>query len=100
MLGDVLDQLGSLTLEEKRAIEEAARAAVVGELGAWGAIAPDMRVRAADALRSCARAGAATARSAGSSRGMGRLLRQDDVAARLLQAGARRHVGLPIRHAC
>ena len=28
MLKDVLDQLGSLTLEEKRAVEEAARAAV------------------------------------------------------------------------
>lgn len=34
MLKDVLDQLGSLTLEEKRAVEEAARAAVARELGA------------------------------------------------------------------
>ena len=37
MLKDMLDQLGSLTLEEKRAVEEAARAAVARELGAHGA---------------------------------------------------------------
>lgn len=36
MLKDVLDQLGSLTLEEKRAVKEAARAAVARELGAQG----------------------------------------------------------------
>ena len=41
MLKDVLDQLGSLTLEEKRAVEEAARAAVARELGAQGAVAPE-----------------------------------------------------------
>ena len=41
MLKDVLDQLGSLTLEEKRAVEEAARAAVARELGAQGAGAPE-----------------------------------------------------------
>ena len=41
MLKDVLDQLGSLTLEEKRAVEEAARAAVARELGAHGAGAPE-----------------------------------------------------------
>lgn len=41
MLKDVLDQLGSLTLEEKRAVEEAARVAVARELGAQGAGAPE-----------------------------------------------------------
>ena len=41
MLKDVLDQLGSLTIEEKRAVEEAARAAVARELGATGPAAPD-----------------------------------------------------------
>ena len=41
MLKDVLDQLGSLTIEEKRAVEEAARAAVARELGAAGPAAPD-----------------------------------------------------------
>ena len=41
MLKDVLDQLESLTLEEKRAVEEAARAAVARELGAQGAGAPE-----------------------------------------------------------
>ena len=41
MLKDMLDQLGSLTLEEKRAVEEAARAAVARELGAQGAGAPE-----------------------------------------------------------
>ena len=40
MLKDVLDQLGSLTLEEKRAVEEVARAAVAQELGASGPGAP------------------------------------------------------------
>ena len=41
MLKAVLDQLESLTLEEKRAVEEAARAAVARELGAQGAGAPE-----------------------------------------------------------
>ena len=41
MLKDVLDQLGSLTLEEKRAVEEAARAAVAREPEAHGAGAPE-----------------------------------------------------------
>ena len=41
MLKDVLEQLGSLTIEEKRAVEEAARAAVARELGATGPAAPD-----------------------------------------------------------
>ena len=41
MLKDVLEQLGSLTIEEKRAVEEAARAAVARELGARGASAPE-----------------------------------------------------------
>jgi len=41
MLKDVLDQLGSLNLEEKRAVEEAARAAVARELGDQGAAAPE-----------------------------------------------------------
>ena len=41
MLKDVLDQLGSLTLEEKRTVEEAARVAVARELGAQGAAAPE-----------------------------------------------------------
>ena len=50
MLKDVLDKLGSLTLEEKRAVEEAARAAVARELGAHGAGAPS-RVRGAGAPR-------------------------------------------------
>lgn len=41
MLKDVLDQLGSLTLEEKGAVEQAAREAVARELGATGPGAPD-----------------------------------------------------------
>ena len=37
----MLDQLGSLTLGEKRAVEEAAREVVARELGATGPGAPD-----------------------------------------------------------
>lgn len=52
MLKDVLDQLGSLTLEEKRAVEEAARAAVARELGAQGAGAPEAVLDAEKTLAS------------------------------------------------
>ena len=42
---DALDQLGSLVLEEKRAVEETARATVAREFGAQGAAAPDFTGR-------------------------------------------------------
>ena len=48
MLKDVLDQLGSLTLEERRAVEEAARAAVArgaGSAGGAGRRSPPRRCR-------------------------------------------------------
>ena len=45
MLKGVLDQLGSLALEEKHAVEEAARAAVTRELGPRGAGAPESCLR-------------------------------------------------------
>ena len=69
-------------------MEEAARAAV-----ARGSVPrarpPPTRASATGARRSCARAGIATARSASSAGVRVDVFRQDDVAARLLQAGAR-----------
>ena len=41
MLEELLDGIESLTLEEKMALEEAARDAVARELGARGAPAPE-----------------------------------------------------------
>ena len=88
MLRDVLDRLGSLTLEEKRAIEEAAREAVARELGARSASAPD----------ACPRCGRPLVRQEGPRpRRLAALAmqgvradvpRQDGVAAGVLQAGA------------
>ena len=98
MLKGVLDQLGSLALEEKHAVEEAARAAVTRELGPRGAGAPE----------SCPRYGRPSFIGKGRNRNGSRrwpcrgaradILHQDDVAAGLLQAQARGLARLRVRH--
>ena len=99
MLKGVLDQLGSLALEEKYAVEEAARAAVARELGTQRG----GRARGVPALRMplVHREGQGPRQLAALALQGARadILRQDDVTAALLQAQARGLARLRVRHA-